>query len=118
MQLGRASVIVKPIAIPTEAPVSHTPVSYEVKDGESLKDLAARFHVSSDSIRWSNFSVLKNTSKDVTSGQKIVIPPVDGIAVVAQQGDTSAKLANTYHVDPSAIVEPRLSRPKLRPPGD
>jgi len=36
---------------------------------------------------------------------KIMIPPVDGIVVTTQQGDTPLGLANTYRVDPSAIVD-------------
>jgi surface antigen len=105
VQLGRLSTIIEPIGIPSAAPVSHTAITYQVKDGETLKALAARFNVSVNSIRWSNFSALKNTSKDVTSGMKITIPPVDGIVVTTQQGDTPLGLANTYHVDPSAIVD-------------
>jgi peptidoglycan DL-endopeptidase LytE len=105
VQLGRLSTIIKPIGIPTSAPVSHTAITYEVKNGESLKDLAAQFHVSTNSIRWSNFSALKNTSKDVSAGQKLMIPPVDGIVVTAQPGDTPLSLGNTYHVSPSAIVD-------------
>jgi LysM repeat protein len=105
VQLGRLSTIMKPIEIPTAAPVSHAAISYEVKDGETLKVLAARFNISVDSIRWSNFSSLKNTSKDVSKGMKIMIPPVDGVVVTAQQGDTPLSLANTFHVAPSAIVD-------------
>jgi peptidoglycan DL-endopeptidase LytE len=105
VQLGRLSTIIKPIAIPTSAPVSHAAITYEVKNGETLKDLSARFNVSTNSIRWSNFSALKNMSKDVTSGMKIMIPPVDGVVVTAQQGDTPLSLGNVYHVDPSAIVD-------------
>jgi LysM repeat protein len=105
IQLGRASAIVKPIGVPRSAPASHTPITYEVKDGETLKDLAGRFKVSTDSIRWSNWTALKNTSKDVVKGQKIVIPPVDGVVVSTQQGDTPMSLANTYHVDAGAIVD-------------
>ena len=105
VQLGRLSTIIEPVAIPTAAPVSHTAITYQVKDGETLKALSARFNVSVNSIRWSNFSALRNTSKDVTSGMKIVIPPVDGIVVSTQQGDTPLGLANTYRVDPSAIVD-------------
>src|SRR5205807_9375476 len=60
VQLGRLSTIIKPIGIPTSAPVSHTAITYEVKSGETLKGLAARYNVSTNSIRWSNFSSLKN----------------------------------------------------------
>src|SRR5262252_3936733 len=105
VQLGRLSTIVKPIAIPTDAPISHVPKVYEVQDGETLKDLAARFNVSVEDIRWSNFSDLKNTAKDVVKGQKVVVPPVDGIVVTTQQGDTPISLGNTYHVPPAAIVD-------------
>jgi LysM repeat protein len=105
VQLGRLSTIVKPVAIPTSAPVSHTPITYEVQDGETLKTLAARFNVSVEDIRWSNLAALKNTLKDVTRGQKIIIPPIDGLVVTAQQGDTPISLGNTYHVTPAAIVD-------------
>ncbi|HEY7202004.1 MAG TPA: CHAP domain-containing protein [Candidatus Dormibacteraeota bacterium] len=105
VQLGRASTIVKPVAIPKTAAVSHTPITYEVKDGETLKDLSSRFKVSTDSIRWSNFTALKNMAKDVSKGQKILIPPVDGVVVTTQQGDTPMSLANTYHVTPGAIID-------------
>jgi surface antigen len=105
VRLGRLSTIIKPVAIPVSAPVSHTAVGYEVKDGDTLKGLAARFNVSTDSIRWSNYSSLKNTSRDVSKGMKIMVPPVDGVVVTAQQGDTALGLANTYHVAPSAIVD-------------
>jgi LysM repeat protein len=103
--MGRASVIVKPVAVPTSAPVSHTPITYEVKDGETLKDLAARFKVTTDSIRWSNFAALKNIGKDVSRGQKIVIPPVNGVVVTTQQGDTPMTLANAYHAAASDIID-------------
>jgi surface antigen/LysM repeat protein len=105
VELGRLSTIIKPVAIPVSAPVSHAAIGYEVKDGETLKDLGSRFNVSTDSIRWSNFSSLKNTSRDVSKGMKIMIPPVDGVVVTGQQGDTPLSLANTYHVAPSAIVD-------------
>jgi surface antigen len=105
VQLGRLSTIIEPVGIPTAAPVSHTAITYQVKDGETLKALAARYNISVNSIRWSNFSALRSTSKDVTSGMKIMIPPVDGIVVTTQQGDTPLGLANIYHIDPSAIVD-------------
>jgi LysM repeat protein len=105
VQLGRLSTVMKPVSVPTAAPVSHTPITYEVKDGDTLKDLAARFRVSVDDIRWSNYSALKSTSKDVTRGQKVVIPPVDGLVVTAKQGDTPVSLGNTYHASAVAIVD-------------
>jgi LysM repeat protein len=103
--MGRASTIIAPVAIPVSAPVSHTPVTYEVKSGETLKDLSSRFQVSVDDIRWSNLPALKNPAKDVSAGQKIVIPPVDGLVVIAQKDDTPLSLSTTYHVTSQAIVD-------------
>src|SRR5262245_32142732 len=105
VEMGRASTIIAPVAIPVSAPVSHEAVTYEVKNGETLKDLAARFQVSTDDIRWSNLTALRSLTKDVSAGQKIVIPPVDGLVVVAQKGDTPLSMASTYHVTSQAIVD-------------
>jgi len=105
IEMGRSSTILEPVAIPTRAVVSHSPLSYQVKDGEKLKDLAARYRVSTDSIRWSNFSALKNTGKDVSKGMTVMIPPVDGVAVTTQQGDTPLSLGNLYHVSPEAVLD-------------
>jgi surface antigen len=105
VEMGRLSTIVKPVGIPTAAPVSHTPITYQVQAGETLKGLAARFNVSVDDIRWSNFASLKNTGKDVSKGMQIVIPPVDGVVVTTQQGDTPFSLGNAYHVTSEAILD-------------
>ena len=105
VQLGRLSTIVKPVAIPTAAPQAHTALTYQVKQGEGLKDIANRYRISVDDIRWSNFSALKNADKDVSTGDKIVIPPIDGVAVVTRDGDSPGSLASVYHADAQAIVD-------------
>ena len=105
VELGRLSTIIKPVAIPTDAPVPHTPRAYVVQEGETLKDLAARFHVSVEDIRWSNFADLKSISRDVAKGERLVIPPVEGLVAVTKQGDTPISLGNTYHVPPAAILD-------------
>jgi surface antigen len=105
VQLGRLSTIVKPVAIPTEAQQSHSAVTYQVKQGETLKDIAGRYNVSIDAIRWSNFPSLKNADRDVSSGDKIVIPPLDGVALTTRDGDSAAALASAYHVDAQAILD-------------
>jgi surface antigen len=105
VEMGRASTIIAPVAIPISAPVSHEAITYEVKSGEALKDIAARFQVSTDDIRWSNLPALKSLAKDVSEGQKILIPPLDGVVVIAQKGDTALSLGTAYHVTSQAIVD-------------
>src|SRR5438445_7343481 len=102
--LGRSGTIVKPASVPTSVVVSHNPVGYQVKPGEKLQDIASRFSVSVEDLRWSNFATLQNLSTDVSAGQSIVIPPVNGIVVTVKAGDTPQSLANVYHVAAQAIL--------------
>jgi len=102
--LGRYSTIIKPVSIPTSAPISHQPVSYTVASGENLSSIAAKYHVTVAEIRWSNSDSLFSNDV-VATGQQIVIPPVHGIVVVAKSSDTVDALAAKYSVDPQAIVD-------------
>lgn len=105
ISLGRTSTIIKPIAVPTSAPKPHTPAVYTVAAGENLQALAGKFGVSEDAIRWSNFGSLKRTDTDVAGGQQVLIPPVEGVVVTVQDGDTAQSLADKYHADAQAIVD-------------
>src|SRR5207237_10543909 len=102
--LGRYSTIIKPVSIPTSAPISHQPVSYTVASGENLSSIAAKYHVTVAEIRWSNSDSLFSNHV-LATGQQIVIPPVHGIVVVAKSSDTVDALAAKYGVDPQAIVD-------------
>jgi surface antigen len=73
---------------------------YIVKDGETVAKVAAKFHVTSDSIIWSN-SLTGNT---LSAGQKLYIPPVNGIVYVVRSGDTAAKLAAKFHTTKAKII--------------
>ncbi|HUZ90275.1 MAG TPA: CHAP domain-containing protein [Candidatus Acidoferrales bacterium] len=105
VQMGRLGTIVKPIAMPTVAAVSHDAIKYQVQSGDTLASLAGRFNVSEDSIRWSNYSLLKNVTADVGVGNSLIIPPVDGVAVVTQAGNTIEQLSSTYHGDVNAVMD-------------
>ena len=101
--LGRYSTIIKPVSIPTSAPVSHQPFTYTVAAGEDLNAVAAKYHVTVSEIRWSNSNLYSNDS--VATGDQLVIPPVHGIVVVAKASDTIDGLATKYSVDSQAIVD-------------
>jgi LysM repeat protein len=88
VSLGRYSTIIKPVSIPTSAPISHQPFMYTVAAGE---------------IRWSNANLYSNDS--VATGDKIVIPPVHGVVVTTKATDTLQSLATKYSVDAQAIVD-------------
>ena len=82
VSLGRYSTIIKPVSIPTAAPISHQAFMYTVSPGENLKSIAGRFHVTVAEIRWSNANLYSNDS--VATGDTLVIPPVPGVVVTTK----------------------------------
>ena len=103
VSLGRYSTIIKPVAIPAAAPMSHKSFGYTVQAGESLATIAAKFHVSVSQIRWSNTNLFSNDS--VATGDQIVIPPVPGVVVTVKATDTLDALATKYQVDAQSIYD-------------
>lgn len=104
VELGRAGTIVKPVGIPTSAPVQHTPTRYTVRDGEDVYAVAKKFNITADDLRWSNPDKLTKTDL-VRTGDQLMVPPIPGIVVVAKATDTLAALAATYKVEATAIAD-------------
>ena len=103
VSLGRYSTIIKPVAIPAAAPMSHNPFGYAVQAGETLSSIATKFHVTVSQIRWSNTNLFSNDS--VSTGDQIVIPPVPGVVVTVKATDTLDALATKYQVDAQSIYD-------------
>ena len=112
VSLGRYSTIIKPVAIPLSAPISHASLMHTVAAGENLKVIAAKFHVTVRQIRWSNTNLI--SSDVVATGDHIVIPPVRGIVVTTKGGETLHSLATKYKSDAQTILDfNRLRSPQL-----
>jgi LysM repeat protein len=103
VSLGRYSTIIKPVSIPTSAPINHQPLSYAVAPGESLAPIAARYNVTVSQIRWSNTNLMSTDS--VATGDQLIIPPVPGIVVTTKASDTFESLGTKYQVDPQTIID-------------
>lgn len=67
---------------------------YDVKAGESVASVARDFGLSPDTIRYTN-KISGNTLK---VGQKLKIPPIDGIYVTVQKNDTLSGIAKKYKI--------------------
>jgi len=104
VELGRAGTIVKPIGIPTDAPVQHTPTRYTVRQGEDVYAIAKKFNISADELRWSNPDRLTRTDV-VRTGDVLEVPPVSGVVVLVKPSDTIQAIAAAYKVDAQAIVD-------------
>lgn len=74
--------------------------SYVVQAGDTASSVAAKFGVTSDSIKWSN----DLRSDTVMAGQTLVIPPVNGIVYTVKAGDTPDSLATKYRTSKDKII--------------
>lgn len=77
-------------------------IEYEVKEGETLSQIAEKFGISVDTIKWSNglgsVSVIK-------PGQVLKILPVSGIAHTVKSGDSLESIAKKYSASSQAILD-------------
>lgn len=95
-----SGVTVLPQVLSGEVKTKEDIVTYTVKDGDNMESLAAKFGVTSNSIKWSNGL----SSSYLTTGKKLIIPPVNGIAYKVKQGDTPKSLADKYNASEAAII--------------
>jgi murein DD-endopeptidase MepM/ murein hydrolase activator NlpD len=92
----------KPVAVDTTVEDGKDLLrTHTVQAGDTLTGIASRYGVSMMTVWWAN----KLTSKDdLHIGQKLVIPPVDGLVVTVKVGDTLASLAAKYKVDAADVL--------------
>jgi len=74
--------------------------TYITQAGDTITSIAAKFGVSADSIMWSNALL----STNISAGQKLFIPPVNGIVYTVKAGDTPSSLATKFHSSEDKII--------------
>lgn len=94
------SLVTKPQVVATDFLSNKDIKTYTVKGGDTLASIAKKFHVTAGTVRASN-DLLGNV---VSLGQKLYIPPVDGIVYVVEAGDTPASLAKKYNASEAKII--------------
>ena len=93
--------LLAPFAVPAAA-ASFQAQGYVVKSGDTLTGIASHFGLNMMTIWWAN----KLSAKDqLHVGEKLLIPPVDGVLYTAREGDTVVSVAARYHADPQAIIQ-------------
>ncbi len=81
-------------------------VTYTVERGDTLSTIAQKFSqqnntISVDAIKWLN----DMTDDSVTVGDQIKIPPVSGVVVKVQSGDSIYSIAKKYNTNPQKIAD-------------
>ncbi|MBL7022405.1 M23 family metallopeptidase [Patescibacteria group bacterium] len=77
-------------------------IEYVVESGDILGTIAEKFELNISSILWANDLSFYST---IRPGQKLKIPPVDGLAYKIKKGDTLESIAKKYQSDLNEIVE-------------
>jgi len=72
---------------------------YEVREGDTLSQIADMFEVSVNTIRWAN-----DFSGSIQPGQKLVILPVTGITHTVKYGGNIQDVADIYDADVTEIA--------------
>ncbi len=77
-------------------------IDYEVKSGETLSQIAEKFGISTDTIKWANNL---DSIHSIKPGQTLKILPVSGVVVTVKSGDTLESIAKKYQANSQAIVD-------------
>ena len=94
------TVAAKPQAVLTALKSRKDIQTYTAVAGDTVSSIAAKFNVTSDSIRWSNGI----TGDAVGAGTKLTIPPVTGVVYTVKAGDTPDSLAQKFKADRGQII--------------
>ncbi len=100
VSLGRDSLIIKPLSIPTSPLVSHAPIVHIVAQGDTLESIGRQFNLPWRDVVWSN----PGLRMPLTVGRPIKLPPVPGVVVVVRTAETPASLAAAYGVDVTTVL--------------
>ncbi|MEO5627478.1 MAG: CHAP domain-containing protein [Candidatus Saccharimonadales bacterium] len=94
------SVIAKPQVVSDGLKSRRDIQVYAVAEGDTVSSVAAKFGVTSDTIRWSNGV----SGETLTVGKQLLISPVNGIIYQVKAGDTVDSLAAKYRANKDLLV--------------
>jgi murein DD-endopeptidase MepM/ murein hydrolase activator NlpD len=80
-------------------------LKYVVQQGDSLFAIAESFGVKPETVLWGNFDTLADNPHTLQPGQELNILPVNGTYHQWRDGESLAKVADYYGVDPLDIVQ-------------
>ncbi len=93
---------------------SNKMISYDVKEGDTIKLIAQKYDVSYDTIMWENNF---GTGHLVKSGDKITFPPVTWVTYKVKRWDTVSTVAKKYSIDSDKISKQNLLTNNAIKPG-
>ncbi len=75
--------------------------TFVIESGDSLYSISARFGLNVSTLLWANDLNLQSL---IRPGQKITIPPTDGVLYKVKSGDTVSSIAKKYSADADKMI--------------
>lgn len=97
---SESKMVVKPQVVATSLKSAKDIITYTSLPGDTLSSLAAKYGITTDSIRWSNGL----SSEVIPAGRQLSIPPVNGVVYVVGANDSVESLAQRYGSDKAQIL--------------
>ncbi len=79
-------------------------LTYTVQSGDTLSEIAGRFGLATSTVYWANKAQLPDPGS-IRPGQRLLIPPIDGLLVKVGARDTLTSLATKYKIAAQDIVD-------------
>lgn len=95
-----STVVAKPQIVATALKSKNDIKRYLTVAGDTVSDLAGRFGVTSESIKWSNGL----TGNNLSANTELFIPPVNGVVYVVKAGDTVDSVAQKFLANRDQVV--------------
>ncbi len=94
--------------IETATTISEKPrdqiIDYKVERGDTLSNIAKKFDISVDTLKWANSEKIKSDKTLLHVGDELSIPPVSGVVHKVKSGETVYSIAKKYGVEAQNII--------------
>jgi murein DD-endopeptidase MepM/ murein hydrolase activator NlpD len=80
-------------------------ITYTVKQGDTLFDIADSFGIKPETLLWGNFEVLQDNPHLLSPDQVLNILPVNGVYVQWHSGDSVERIANEFKTEAKLILD-------------
>ncbi len=77
-------------------------IVHEVEAGDTISTIAAEYGLKTNTLLWENGL---NANSTLKIGQKLAVPPVDGVTHTVKKGEDLKKIAALYSADAGAIAK-------------
>ena len=117
-----AQAIVRHIVLKTNisSSTNYNIVEYTVARGDSVFGIAKGHNIKPETLLWANYDTLQDSPDSIRVGQKLNIPPTDGVYYKWQEGDTLDSIAKKFETNVDDILNwpgnnIDLTNPNIKP---